>query len=280
MSCKGKAILDALHKRGDIIGDLALSTTLFYYVFESPSMGKHFFVTRSLADRSLVSQEEFPFAITCSSTSRLQLFGDEKWVAFRDKEARIWIVDTGSGKTVYSFYCGSDSRLEFSTTEGKFWAIQYTYPQLRAGLPRYLRCKRKYVHAQGTFARLHPGDRRVLLWDSTVSSSYASASNMIRKTQRQGFLLPLWQLSSPSREDGIRLGRLSKSSLATVTLPHHLPCMGSTWRELDLTRLRCMHDLGQLRDLGQAFCGMVVEYLVVHARYERELVVVDFWPDW
>lgn len=274
MSRKGKVIWEAPHKRCDVIGNLAVSTTVFYYILGSSSMHKNVFVARTLEDGTAVLQEDVPFWTTDDPACRLQLFGNAQWASFEDADNSVWIINTNSGKIVFHFYGALDNRPSFSSTECRFWIFEKFDRQTFWDIIEY-----SYDANANSFIRKQlwlEFTKRAESFVTSYDSNRQLCFRVNRDKQRSAIRPSVSFLTAQElvQGDRSRLSKLAESCLATVTLPSRFPCHGYTRRDLDLFRRR------RMPDLRAAFCAMVGDYLVVHAQSERELILVDFWPDW
>lgn len=278
LSRQGKAIWEAHHSNCHIIGNLVVSTTVLYYVFELPSMHKHVFVGRSIKDGTIVLQEDVPFAPSDYKACRLHLFGNAKWAAFEDLYAsNIFIIDTTTGKVVSSFSNAWDGRRSFSPTEARIWEF------------RYHGVKKSWLVSESTYdSNVKALIRKDLCVSfSTTPRSFVWGIDGYRQLcfrAEYDLQLPVARLAvglltaqtaqAYRQLDGTRHSTVTESSLPTVTIPARSKRKGSTRRDLNVPyRYR-------MPSRWAGFCGMVGDYLLIHAAREKELFLVDFWPTW
>lgn len=129
MSRKGKVIWEAPHEHRDLIGDPAVSATVFYYNLRSPSTNRDVFVARNVDDGTVVLQKDVPIVPTKDSTCRPQLFGNAQWAAVHDADGTVFILESNTGKIVSYFGSRLYSRLSISSAESRFWSIGSSHPR-------------------------------------------------------------------------------------------------------------------------------------------------------
>lgn len=283
---QGNAIWEAHHSNHDIVGNLVVRTTVLYYIIGLPTMHKHVFVARSIEDGSIVLQEDVPFFLpedvpfvpTDYTACRLHLFGNGNWAAFVGAYVfRIWIINTNTGKVVSSFACSRSGRQSFSPTEARIWEIMDHQRK-----KFWLVSERIYDSNVETMIRKDLWlsfslTERSVLWgfDGYRQLSFrAEYDRPLSMAKLAVGLLTAQTAQAYLLADRTRISTNAEISLATVTIPARSMRKGPTRQDLNI----CCRYRKLYRDEG--FCGMAGDYLIIHARREKELILVDFWPTW
>ena len=281
MSPNGRVLWDIPHKTVESIGGIAIGTTHFYYTYSDSSGDTRHFVARSVVNGSILCRSVTHLAPVDDPPYRLQLSRNEKWAVVGNRSDQIWILDTATGRTIYSFDTSPESWLVFSSREDKFWQINF---QIRHSP---LLCYEFIYKEKGDTFRRRPLWLHITLPQSPVGSlgfdgDRQQCFHVDRDTDDilakviTASLIP----RQPRKQKGLhRLIRTSKrfeecSDLIPVTLPVNLHRMGTDRRDLEFPMPWTIHD-----KVG-AECGMLEDYLIVYDEKDETLVVVDFWPTW
>ena len=270
MSREGTILWGVCHETRDTLGKLAIGTTSFYYICRSPSAGRRTIIGRSLEDGSIVFQEDIPFVWGQPAYSPLELFGNRKWAVFEDEAAMIRIVDTVSGKMIPPF--SHRGQIVFSSREEKFWDYR-SEGSRRPGCESTYDADTKAFISKRILLRLEVHEVLHTFWGTFDGDRHF----YLRVEERdRGPMLRLSIASLTAQElFARRVTTFGEQSVpAMVTVPTERPGNGSIRQKLEVTRPR------RMPDLGTAFCCIAGDYLILHSPTEKELVLVDFWPDW
>ena len=222
----------------------------------------------------------------------LKLAGKEEIAIWSDHNQRIHIFSTANGQILFTYNRLKNSALVVSTVKPQLWDISYRRSTYGIDSVRYANYDGRtetlsyaFTRGERSFGRGHREASHSLDADRPIAFSRCHSMDLVDDKTRDPFTtIEIVGLEKNVSGETISLGDIVRQlkegeeededdddDRTFVTLPP-LPGQGPKRRVLEIET--------PWNDDKNDFFGIVEGYLVYHNFTDKELIMMDFWPDW